>query len=196
MLRDTILTLLGKSPRLETVRGHILGTIRKHIGHSSLKPIEKIGTWKCLCRHTNPVYIFPGYLHPLGMMACDREGCGLTWHPSPSPITPLQSSNLMVVVRLPDPNKPSEDNAPYILPYSKNSELQNFEDSATPGYGYVCLSEKCGLGWATKVVEEWSWGSSRKVLAVAGRRRKGSCLCGRRVQVGGGFAVFEVVRRE
>lgn len=188
MLRDTILSLLGKPPRLETVRTLVRDP------HS--KPLEKIGTWQCLCGHTNPVYHIPGHLHPLGMMACDREDCALTWHPSTNPIDPHNRSDLMVVVRLPDPQKPSEDNAPYVLPYPKQSVLKNFEDSACPpGYGYVCLNERCGLSWATQVVKEWPWGSSRNVLAVAGRRWKGSCLCGRRVQIGGGFAVIEVVRR-
>lgn len=102
----------------------------------------------------------------------------------------------MAIVRLPNPNNPREDDAPYILPYPKKVLLEDFEDSAyVQGYGYICLNEKCGLSWATKVVKEWRWGSSRKILAVAGRRCKVSCLCGRRVQVGGGFAVFEIVQQ-
>ena len=145
----------------------------------------------------NPVYYLPGYLHPLSMMACNREGCDLTWHPSTNPITPCDNSDLMVVVRLPDPMKPSEHDAPYILPHPKKSVPNKIEESGgPPAYGYVCLGEKCGLSWATKVVKEWPWGCSRKVLAVAGRRWKGRCLCGRRVQIGGGFAVFELVSRE
>ena len=144
----------------------------------------------------NSIYHIPSHLHPLGIMACAREECGLTWHPSTNPITPHHRSDLVIVVRLPDPEKPSEDDAPYILPHPKKSVLKKIEDSACPaGYGYVCLNERCGLSCATKVVKEWPWGSSRKVLAIAGRRWKGSCLCGRQVQIGGGFAVFEVVRR-
>lgn len=192
-----MLSLLSKRPRLETVRIYSCDIHRKYFRDNDPKRPGKIGTWICFCGHTNPVYYLPSYLHPLSMMACNREGCDLTWHPSTNPITPRDKSNLVVVVRLPDPMKPSEDDALYILPYPKKSVLNHFEESGgPPAYGYVCLGEKCGLSWATKVVKEWPWGSSRKVLAVAGRPWKGSCMCGRRVQIGGGFAVFEVVRRQ
>lgn len=189
MLHDTILSLLGKPTRLDTAR--------QHVRNSHANRRELVGTWRCMCGHRNLVYHIYDYLHPLGTMACARSDCGLTWHPSLHPIVPHDRSDLVVAVRVPDPQKPSQGNAPYILSRPKKSVLRNFEDTACPtGYGYVCLNEKCGLSWATKVVKEWPWGSGRKVLAVAGRCWKSSCLCGRRVQVGGGFAVFEIVRRE
>ncbi|KAF1924410.1 uncharacterized protein M421DRAFT_72713, partial [Didymella exigua CBS 183.55] len=188
MLRDTIFSFLGKPTRLDNAR--------KHISLATLRLPHKIGTWKCICGHTNSIYHLSGHLHPLGIMACARDDCGLTWHPSTNPITPHHRSDLVVHVRLPDPKKSSDEETPYILPSPKKTVLQNIEDGACPeGYGYVCLNEKCGLSWATRVVKEWPWGSGRKILAVGGRRWKGSCLCGRWVQVGGGFAVFEVVRR-
>lgn len=188
MLRDTILTLLNRPTRLDTAR--------KRISLATLRLPLKIGIWKCICGHTNSVYHLPSHLHPLGILACAREDCGLTWHPSTNPITTHPQSDLVVEVRLPDPKKPSEDEAPYILPYPRKTVLTKVAEGACPeGYGYVCLNEKCGLSWTTKVVKEWPWGRSRKVMAVGGRRWKGTCLCGRKVQVGGGFAVFEVIRR-
>lgn len=186
MLRDTIRSILGRPTRLDTTR--------KHISLATLRLPHKIGTWTCICSHTNSIYHLSGHLHPLGMMVCAREDCGLTWHPSTNPITPHQRSELVIQIHLPDPNKRNDRYAPYILPFPQHSVLQHIEDSTCPGgYGYVCLNEKCGLSWATKVVKEWPWGRGRKVLAVAGRRWKGSCLCGRRVQIGGGFAVVEIL---
>ncbi|KAF3044594.1 hypothetical protein E8E12_000737 [Didymella heteroderae] len=129
MLRNTILSLLGKPSRLDTAR--------EHITLATLDLPEKIGTWKCICGHMNSIYHIPSHLHPLGIMACAREECGLTWHPSTNPITPHHRSDLVIVVRLPDPEKPSEDDAPYILPHPKKSVPKKIEDSACPaGYGW------------------------------------------------------------
>ncbi|KZM21618.1 uncharacterized protein EKO05_0007988 [Ascochyta rabiei] len=148
---------------------------------------SKLGSWTCVCGHVNSVYHLPSHAHPLGILACTR--CTSTWHPGTCPFVPSPAALLKVNVLLPTRHaagsSPEQGWERCLLPSPRRS-------GGAVGYGYVCLSEQCGLSWSTEAKNEW-WGRSRVVLSVGGRRWKGSCLCGRKICVGGGFAVFEVV---
>lgn len=178
-LRDHIRTLFNRPTRLARTSTLITAA------QGNLP--SKLGTWKCACGHLNAVYHLPLHAHPLGILSC--RACGLTWHPRSNKIVPSPASYLQVNILLPKygPGYEEHGGEEYILPTPRAPGTA--EDG---GYGYVCLNEQCGLSWCTEVKKEW-WGRSRLVLAVAGKRWKGTCLCGRKVCVGGEFVVFEVV---
>ncbi|KAF2624400.1 hypothetical protein BU25DRAFT_424176 [Macroventuria anomochaeta] len=133
-LRNTILTLLNQATRLASTR------IR--ITRAKLNLLSKIATWRCLCRHVNPIYHLPSHVHSLGILAC--SGCDITWHHNISLLMPHPKSESEVEILLPDPEKPNTD-APYILPKPKKTGLHFFGEDECGGYGYIWLNERCGL---------------------------------------------------